>query len=271
MRHKGFYSFGLVFLTEIRVVSFSSAISIFVGENKQPFSVSKELAMIHSPKIRSILGTQGPEDNKVFITDFDPAQFADFMSWMYTGEVVKTPHPLLKRSLIRTWLLAKFLEIPSMQNDCMDALRRSASFSHRQGKWPQTTFIGNIYKICPKGSIPRKFAAHSMVSKNPFLTHKEGSEAYEAWKKFVENCPDLASDIAIAAGKKWENKTFAWDEEYREAYMVKSVDLGKEWESHILRTRSKVDIEKEAKNGCFRSIIELEHLEHLKSRTIVVE
>lgn len=130
-------------------------------------------------------------------------------------------------------------------------------------EWPSIAGIELIYKLSEKGSLFRKFAAHSMSSKPPLEMHKEGSNEYNEWKEFLDRCPDLVLDMALM-GKKWDG-TFAWDDVHRKEYMVNEVPVDKRWEDIILSTRSKKGIKKAAQNGCWRSKIELAHLKRDKS------
>ena len=68
-------------------------------------------------------------------------------------------------------------------------------------------------------------------------------------------------DIMLVAGKKCGGVS-PWDDEHRDMYMEEEVLLEERWEKQILSTRTKADIEKDARAGDIRSIIELEHLKH---------
>jgi hypothetical protein len=129
--------------------------------------------------------------------------------------------------------------------------------------WPSISGIEHIYKLAEKGSLIRKFAAHSMSCKPPFENHKEGSEEYTEWKEFLGLCPDLVLDMVLM-GKSW-NGTFAWDDSHRGDYMVEETPVEKRWEDLILSTRIREDIQKAATNGCRKSKIELEHLDREQS------
>lgn len=129
--------------------------------------------------------------------------------------------------------------------------------------WPFIEGIETMYMNSKRGSLLRKFAAHSMVVQNPFVKNAEGSKEFKNWEHLLQRISDITVDITMAAGKQW-NGTQPWDDEHRAAYVLKEVPLEERWEKHILSTRTKSDIKKDAKAKCIRSIIELEHLERNK-------
>jgi len=66
-----------------------------------------------------------------------------------------------------------------------------------------------------------------------------------------------------ASWKKWEG-TVPSDEQYRGAYMEEESPLNDIWAELIFARRLRADIEESAKSGCFRSAIELDHLDSNK-------
>lgn len=124
--------------------------------------------------------------------------------------------------------------------------------------WPSVSGIELIYKLAPKGSLFRRFAAHSVSCKPPFEMHEEGSEKHKEWANFLDRCPDLVKDMALM-GKSWNGK-FAWDDDHRAAYIVEEIPIDQRWEDLILTARPKEDIERAAEKGCRRSKIEITHL-----------
>lgn len=124
--------------------------------------------------------------------------------------------------------------------------------------WPSVAGIELIYKLSAKGSLFRKFAAHSVHCKPPLEGCKEGSKEHKDWSDFLDRCPELVKDMALM-GKSWKG-TVAWDDVNRFEYMVEEVPLNIRWDEMILAARSKEDIVKAAATGCRKSKIELGHL-----------
>jgi hypothetical protein len=87
--------------------------------------------------------------------------------------------------------------------------------------WPSATGIELIYNLATKGSLFRKFAAHSVHCKPPLEVCQEGSREHMVWNDLLERCPELVKDMALM-GKAW-NGTVAWDDVNRFHYMVEEV------------------------------------------------
>jgi hypothetical protein len=140
----------------------------------------------------------------------------------------------------------------------MDDIRRWCKDSKTKG-WPDRKDIDLIYRLTTPGAKLRRFAADSVACRNPFEKYREGEEAYKAWEQLFKNWPALTTEVANAAEEDW-NDTYPWDDENRERYMQEEVPLDQLWEEHILARRSIKEIKEAAKNGCLRSMIELDHL-----------
>jgi len=73
--------------------------------------------------------------------------------------------------------------------------------------------------------------------------------------------------VRFGYGKGGKHKvewSIPMDDEHRDLYMEEEKPLDQVWEEVILRTRSLDKIKKEAKNGCVRSKIELDHINRNK-------
>ncbi|CAG8957547.1 hypothetical protein HYFRA_00010413 [Hymenoscyphus fraxineus] len=245
----------------LRILTFCPTIDIFVGADRRSFTLHRDFLMIHCVKIRELLEAQGPEDNKLILPDVDPDAFAVQVLRLYGQSGFRSPVKVKKPTLCEEWLLADFLQCSTIKNRCMDALRKRVSIDYRDhGKQsPTPSFVERVYQDCPKDSLLRKFVTDCIVSQNPFRNHVEGSEQYEAWKQLLEKYSELGVSIAMASGKVWDEE-FPWGEKYRSTYMEKPVDLGLEWASIIRGRQSEEDLKRLAHGGCFRSMIELEHL-----------
>jgi hypothetical protein len=73
----------------------------------------------------------------------------------------------------------------------------------------------------------------------------------------------LKADVAEAAEEDWSD-TYPWDDGNCERYMEKEIPLYQLWREHILARRPINQIKEAAKNGCPRSMIELDHVEPKK-------
>ncbi|CAG8977647.1 hypothetical protein HYALB_00006597 [Hymenoscyphus albidus] len=238
-----------------------STVNILVGTDRQMFTLHRDLLMIYCLKIREPLEAQDPEDNKLILPKVDPAVLAFQVSRLYSQNGFRSPIEVKKPNLCEEWLLADFLQCSTIKNRCMDALRKRVSIHYRDhgNQSPIPGFVERVYRDCPKDSLLRKFVTDCIVSQNPFRNHVEGSEKYEACKQLLEKYSELGMSIAMASGKVWDEE-FPWGEEHRSAYMEKPVDLGLEWASIIRARQSEEDLKRLADSGCFRSMIELEHL-----------
>ncbi|KAE9364780.1 hypothetical protein N431DRAFT_355108 [Stipitochalara longipes BDJ] len=249
-----------------KIISTSQMITVFVGEGKETFAVHKDLLKLHSGLIREYLADDGGEDDssrddmgKLSLPTVKPTMFADFVSWMYNGNYLQDAKEAKKEEedvCTQLWTMGAFLKAPGFQNFCMDDYQTWCKQNSQS--WPSVAGIELIYKLAAKGSLFRRFAAHSVHCKPPFEGCKEGSKEHKEWSDFLDRCPELVMDMALM-GKSW-NGTVAWDDANRLDYMVEEVALDERWEDLILTARSKENVAKAAANGCRRSRIELAHL-----------
>ena len=218
--------------------------------------------MIHSQYFVNRFREAG-QDGKVALQTIKGSLFLDFVSWLYTGKFLAVSNKALGGGprTDELWELGNILKVPAFQNMCMDDCRTYCQDGSES--WPFIEGVETMYKVSGKGSVLRKFAAHSMACKSPFELHDEGSKPYKDWEALVTKYRDIAIDMAVAAGKNW-NDTLPWDDGNRAAYMLEEVPLEDAWDEYILSTRTKAEIKKAAKAKCIRSIIELEHLDREK-------
>jgi hypothetical protein len=121
------------------------------------------------------------------------------------------------------------------------------------------------YKATPaqKSSLHRQFTADSINSENVFEKLIKGSKDWKDWKALLERCPDLSNEINTSRGGKWDG-THAWDDEYRDSYMMEEASLEEKGEKQILARRTEGEIAAAAKAKCLDIIIELAHLRRAK-------
>ncbi|KAF4635823.1 hypothetical protein G7Y89_g2264 [Cudoniella acicularis] len=230
------------------VISSSEMTTIFVGKEKRSFSAHKDLLALHSAYFRNRFLDAHNDDDKITLPNFKPYIFADFHSWLYSGQILQVPGDALNTptSQEELWALANFLEAPVFQNHCMDLIRTDCKTT--PNNFVCIDSIESMYNVTKPRSLLRKFMADVMNCKNPFQTLQEGSEAWKDWETLLKRLPELSIDMARASGKHW-NDSFPWDEKHREAYMEKELPLEEVWDMEILAKRSKAEVEEKSKAG----------------------
>jgi hypothetical protein len=242
----------------------SEKIPIFVGANQQRFYVDKCLLQLHSGLFRNKLADLEEIDSEqkpLSLPEVDPGTFAEFVCWMRVGDWLPAePEILHSNPLVvgcSCWNLGRVLESAGFQNFLMCeefyAYGLDEAFN-----WPAVEDVRSVYKVLGNGSKLRKFTADSVAFKNPFERFSEGDEAYDAWCQLFKDFPELGLDVAKATGKG--NGKPPWNEDNIGKYMEEEIDLNKSWEEMILKARTRAEIEKEARDGCVRSKVELDHI-----------
>lgn len=231
-----------------------------VGAKKQSFSVHKDLLTLYSGYFREKL-RDGKDDAQVLLAEMSPPEFAVFVSWLYSGSLDLGLYALDEQIIRlgpRQWQWGYYLQAPEFQNSWMDVFR--ALGDCYPVIWPDLAFTRATYNINPQGSKLRQFVADSIASYSPFRVHPPDSPEYAAWEKLLQENGDLSIDILRAGATHWEG-ALPWDYEHRHVYMEEEFSLAQLWEEQILASRSIDDIRKAVENKCFRSKLELVHLE----------
>lgn len=122
------------------------------------------------------------------------------------------------------------------------------------------------YEVLGNDSGLRKFIADSVAFIKPFEVFSEGDEEYGRWCQLFIDFPELDLDVAKAAGK--DNRKSPGNIENIGKYMEEEIDLNESWEEMILKARTRAEIEKDARDGCIRSKVELDHLNRDKEEVI---
>jgi BTB/POZ domain len=236
------------------------AITVFVTLNEHAFHANKTLLALHSGYFRDKLAEiEHQEEQKISLPEVNASQFAEFTCWARSYRWVPASiHGHLSCLGERYWQLGSFLKAPGFQNSAMDDVRTWCKGTTNE-KWPACQDIDLIYRLTNHGAKLRKFAAASIAYRDPFEKHTEGEEKYKAWEELFKNWPALKADVAEAAEEDWSD-TNPWDDENRERYMEKEISLNQLWEEHILARRTIDQIKEAAKDGCPRSMIELDHV-----------
>ena len=79
-----------MFLIRTRVIVYSETVKILVGkEKKETVNVHKDLLTLHSTYFTNLFSEKGRDVDKKIAVSVEPPLFADFVSWIYTGEFLK--------------------------------------------------------------------------------------------------------------------------------------------------------------------------------------
>jgi hypothetical protein len=246
-----------------RLCPWSEKIPIFVGADQQKFHVDKCLLQLHSGLFRTKLA--GPEhiekeQKPLFLPEVDPAAFAEFVCWMSTGKFISSDPDVAHSNSVLSgcncWYLGSVLEAASFQNFVMwEWFRDDINEGYY---WPDVEVARFAYEVLHNDSKLRKFVADMLAFKNPFEKCSEGDEDHGMWCQLFKDSPELGLDVAKAVGTKNSrspgHNTNIWK------YMETESGLNKAWKEMILKARTRAEIEKDARDGCIRSKVELDHL-----------
>jgi hypothetical protein len=89
-------------------------ITIYVGPENETFAVHRDLVILHSRFAQNyIQNIENIDESKIGLPNIKPSLFADFVSWMYTGNF----RPADSTSLgvgdpcTELWAMGKFLQV----------------------------------------------------------------------------------------------------------------------------------------------------------------
>lgn len=181
-----------------RVVSSSEIVVIFVGEKeeKRPFFVHKDLIALHSRYFQDhfhsspLSPPDSEEEKKTILPQYQASIFADFNSWLYSGDFLRVGSALNDVTLFQDlWRLGSYLRAPNFQNFCMEAILDE--YEEEQTRWMFADHVEYVYKSTAKNSLHRKLTAHVIYCNNPFPKLEAGSKALREWNALFEKFPDL--------------------------------------------------------------------------------
>ena len=181
-----------------RVVSVSEIVVIFVGEKaeKQPFFVHKDLIALHSHYFRyhfhsgQLSLPDSEEEKKIILPQYKASVFADFNSWLYSGDFLHVGSAWNDVTLFQDrWRLGSYLKAPNFQNFCMEAILKE--YKQEPTHWMFADHVEYVYKSTAKNSLHRKLTAHVMYCNNPFQKLEAGSKALREWDALFEKFPEL--------------------------------------------------------------------------------
>jgi hypothetical protein len=263
---KSYESFSALYLVlkPPRLCPWSEKIPIFVGANQQKFYVDKCLLQLHSGLFRSKLADLGEIENEqkpLFLPEMDPAAFTEFVCWMSWGQRLSDlPSSIHSNPHYRdhtSYHLGSVLKAASFQNYIIWEFFRDDAWEPKI-YLPLAEEVRFAYEVLDNDSKLRNFFADSLALTNPFEECSEGDEDYGTWCQLFKDFPELGLDVAKAVGNK--NSDSPGHNKNIGKYMEEEVDLNKAWEDMILKARTRAEIEKDARDGCIRSKVELDHL-----------
>jgi hypothetical protein len=206
-----------MFLIHSRVIIYSETVEIFVGKEKETVNVHKDLLTLHSMYFTDLFNEKDSDADRKIEISAKPSLFADFISWVYTGEFLKVENNALagETSVDDLWALGRFFRAPAFQNFCMDDCRSycKASETDDMQPWPFIQGIKQMYSLTRPEAKLRKLAIHSLSYKNPLQENKKGSLAWKEWKSLLtahvseEDEPwlqEIQVDFVEEVGKDWD-------------------------------------------------------------------
>jgi hypothetical protein len=206
-----------MFLIHRRVILYSGMVELFVGEQeKETVNVHKDLLTLHSTYFTTLFSEKDPDvDEKIEILA-KPPLFADFISWIYTGEFLKVENNALAggAAVDDLWALGSLFKAPAFQNFCMDDCRNycKASETDEMQPWPFILGIKQMYFLTQPDSKLRKLAIHSLSYKNPLRENEKGSLAWKEWKSLLSGniseadepwLQEIQDDFVEEVGQDW--------------------------------------------------------------------
>lgn len=245
-----------------------------MGTNQKTFYVDKFLLGLHSGLFRNkfadleeLYDEQDVDSKQLSLPKVDTAMFAEFVCWMTHGRLMpfdaEVIHSDTRHFGENAWLLGRFLEAPGFQNFVVwEDWRVRCQDANAANAWPSVESVRFIYALGAEETNLKRFIAESVACRNPFEKYGKEDLEYCSWSNLFRELPDLGLDVARAAAKK--SNVFPWDDARISEYMEEELDLNRLWEEQILKRRNLEEIEEDARGGCIRSIIELDHINHNK-------
>lgn len=136
-------------------------VDVFVGQDKQVFSIHKDLLALHSTYFSTLFDAD-EDDSKIELSQFKfkAVTFADFHAWLYSGEFLDADGEMADAEGLEMvgggesqWLLSQFLEAPAFENLCVDRHFREACEAEPK-HWMYASNIELVYLMTPKDSLP---------------------------------------------------------------------------------------------------------------------
>jgi hypothetical protein len=209
----------------------SGIVSVVVGKepNKQQFNIHRDLLILHTVHYQFLFSN--PEVKTVWLPNFKALPFANFMAWIYAGEITKRMVNLDETQAMQyqyeePYALGEFLGASSFQNYC---LRETIHWRMNVlCDWPSFAEAKYVYNNTKKSWMLRKLVADAFAfrrSRNSNSTHEAAD-----WRELLETTPELSVDINCAPAKS----DFApWADESSERYMLKEQSLSDLWAQSI--------------------------------------
>ncbi|KUJ19044.1 uncharacterized protein LY89DRAFT_731469 [Mollisia scopiformis] len=257
----------ITIIAKVMVGSKTINVAVGEGEQMQVFEVHRDVLTLLSGEAGTrIQDAAEPDEEELELPEIKPALFADFISWMYSGDFLQAPKIDPNTSAEHIWTMGQFLQAPSFQNFCM---KTSIISDYRDEKrnWMTAASLKSVYRVTKKDSKLRKLAADLVNCLQP---HREGTKTQkDSLAELRKTCSDFDADAQPSRDKKWKGKNgvFPWDLQFREDYLEEETPLDEAWERQILKnTSSRTKIRDMAKTGEVHSSLEFIHLEFMKAK-----
>ncbi|KAF8861576.1 hypothetical protein BDZ45DRAFT_723718 [Acephala macrosclerotiorum] len=216
------------------------------------------------------------------LPSINPSQFAQFVSFIYTGTIISAFDPLIMavehNSVEALWYVGQYLRSPPFQNNILEGLRTTSTV--KSGTWPSPEDVEIIYDLHDKAqqsegddtkvkgegedrggskNMLKKFALHCLSASNPLTRHPIATPSGRAWDEFLtKKRTDIGIELLRVSGR-WAF-TKPWDDKLRGEYMVEEEGLEERWERMILVRRGRAGVRKAAMGGDVGAQLEEGHL-----------
>jgi hypothetical protein len=201
-------------LIQSRVITCSEIAKILVGnQDYQVFMVHKDLLALHSGYLSNLFNERETGANNEVEVRNEPSLFANFVSCIYSGDLLNLRDGIFEAALYELWELGDFLEAPAFQNFCMNLYRERCRRQLEPGPGmtmeiaPYIPAIKQIY-LTPRGSLLRSLTIDTLSYKNPLQVNDRGSPSWEEWKTILTGqisnealSRNFRNDFVLEAGK----------------------------------------------------------------------
>jgi hypothetical protein len=131
-----------VFTKEVKSLSYTNELDFdkTEEENVEEEGILEVQIKVNMPTARANNGFRLPSA----LGDVNHVEFAAFIEWLYLGpdKLEKMEDPIAAQLLIRLWVLAGRLGVPSCQNDCIAAIENI----RKRSRTISTSMIGWVYR-----------------------------------------------------------------------------------------------------------------------------
>ena len=182
----------------------NTVIKVRVGEDKEEIYVHKDLICYWSPLFFEP-AFKGPwkegKDGVMDLESIQPDVFKNFVQWLYTQSLYMgkpkdsnelTNEPLSFELIVRLYSFAQMIQIPHLQNDCIDALRNS----NKVLRWTPVEQLSWIWENTAEGCSLQRY----MVDRLVWACKPTVFDKYPSYFTNTDCCRAIMSALALRAG-----------------------------------------------------------------------